>query len=287
LGEIALPHEKLGQLAEQAGTLFIYAATAVRYIHPKSRKVNFHQRLDEVLSVTSKSKTNKHKGIDDLYSAVLTAPFADEDLDPVEKENVRLVLDTAVCVREPMSVSAMAKLLGLEDEQDIVLALQHLRSVLHVSDDKGLISTFHTSFPDFMLSPERSGDRCCKAEEHNEHLALCCFSTMERLLRFNICNLESSFVFDKDILGLEEKIGDAISPELFYGCLYWSDHLRLVDASVNARSVLGEFLSNRLLFWMEVMNLRNCIGVGPQMLSHAHRWLQVSSPVSEPIRIKH
>lgn len=281
LGEIKLPHEKLGQLAEQAGTLFIYAATAVRYIYPKNRRVNFHQRLDEVLSVGSKARTNKHKGIDDLYSAVLAAPFADEDLDPTEKDNIRLVLDTVVCAREPMSVPTMTKLLGLDDEQIIVLALQHLRSVLHFSDDKGLISTFHASFPDFMLSRERSGDYCCNAADHNRYLTMRCFNTMQRLLRFNICNLESSFVLDEDVPNLAEKIDDAISPELLYACRYWGDHLGLVQALDNVRSALEEFLENRLLFWMEVMNLSKYISAGAHILTQAHRWLQVRLFISD------
>lgn len=279
LGNLSLSQDKLGQLADQAGALFIYAATAVRYIHPKGQKVNLRQRLDNLLSITSQGKSNKHKGIDDLYSAILAAAFAD-DREPSERENIRLVLDTAVCAREPMSVATMTKLLGLDDEQDTVVALQHLRSVLHVSYREGFISTFHASFPDFMLSSERSRDRHCKAAEHHERLALCCFSAMRRLLRFNICELKSSFVFDRDIPNLEEKVDGAIPSELFYACRYWGDHLELVKNWAIARAPLDEFLCNRLLFWMEVMNLRKCIDVGPLILSQAHRWLQVSVHIS-------
>lgn len=281
LADTALSPEKLGRLSEQAGTLFIYAATAVRYIHPKNREVNIRQRLDDLLSITSKASTNKHKGIDELYAAILAVPFADDELNPEEQENIRLVLDTVICASEPMSAATMVKLLELDDEQDVMCALQHLRSVLHVSRDAKLISTLHASFPDFMLDQNRSKDLCCKVTEHNGRLAMGCFHVMERLLKFNICELESSFVLDKDVQHLTEKLNNAILPELFYACRYWGAHLGSAEAPTHFHPALEDFLSKRLLFWMEVMNLRKCVGAGAQMLTDVHAWLQVSMPVSK------
>lgn len=280
LAAISLSQEKIGQLTEQAGTLFVYAATAVRYILPKGRQVNFRRRLQNVLSMaSSKSDSDANRDIDNLYACVLAAPFTDESLSRAEKENIRLVLDTAVCAKEPRSAATMTKLLDLDDEQDTVDALGHLRSVLHVSRGAGLISPFHASFPEFMFNPDRSGDMCCRAAEHNQHLALRCFSIMESSLRFNICRLPSSFVLDRNVPGLDGEIDSKISSELFYACRHWGDHLGLVETLDGADSPLVKFLSNQLLFWMEVMNLKNCIGIGTQILNRAHSWLQVSVPM--------
>lgn len=280
LAETSLPQEKLGILAERAGILFIYAATAVRYIRPQNRKVNVHQRLDNVLSIGSDT-TNKHKGIDELYAVVLAAPFADEELNPQEQENIRLVLDTAVCAREPMSAATMAKLLKLDGEQDVIRALQHLRSVLHVSQATNLVSTLHASFIDFLLDRERSNDLCCNTAEHNRLLALRCFSIMQVLLRFNICQLESSFVLDENVPNLAKRIDMAIPPELFYACRYWGAHLGFAEASKDFHSALDFFLSNQLLFWMEVLNLRKCTGFGAEMLDQVYAWLLVSYSILE------
>ena len=49
LAETSLAPEKIVMLAEQAGKLFIYAATAVRYINPKNQEVDVQQRLDDLL----------------------------------------------------------------------------------------------------------------------------------------------------------------------------------------------------------------------------------------------
>ena len=282
LASLSLPQRKLEQLAKQAGTLFIYAATAVRHIHPKGQPVNSLRRLEEMLSKAPKSDNNKDSAINGLYTTVLAAPFAAEHLSGEEKEHVRLVLDTTVCAKEPMSVEAMTRLLGLDDEQDVVYALKHLRSVLHVSEGTGLISTFHASFPDFILSHARSKKLWCDAAKHNRHLALCCFGTMERLLRFNICELESSFVLDENVSGLTAKVDKAVTAELLYACRHWGAHLEFAEGLNGVDSTLEGFLSKRLLFWMEVLNLRQSIGAGAQMLTKVHGWLQVSVSVFQP-----
>src|SRR6266550_4195087 len=63
------------QLANRAGRLFIYAATAVRYIHPDSRAVvNSAARLERVLSLTTGSG-KQHEELDKLYTSVLSAAF--------------------------------------------------------------------------------------------------------------------------------------------------------------------------------------------------------------------
>lgn len=275
LADTSLSTEKLGKLAEHAGALFIYAATAVRYILPQNRQVNVQRRFDDLMLIASNTRTNKHKGIDELYTTVLAAPFADEDLDAQEKETLRLVLDTAVCAREPMSVTTMTKLLELDDEQDVTFALQHLRSVLHVSQDTHLVSTLHASFPDFVLDRKRSKDLRCDSVGHNKLLALRCFGSMKRSLRFNICGLESSFILDENISDLAERINNTISPALFYACRYWGAHLVSAETPDEVCVALEDFLSWRLLFWMEVINLRNCIGMGAQMMTDVHAWLQV------------
>ena len=98
---------------------------------------------------------------------------------------------------------------------------------------------------------------------------------MEQSLRFNICNLESSFVLDEKVTDLAKRIERAISPELFYACRYWGDHLVSAASLKGVQAALEAFLCYRLLFWMEVLNLSNCIGAGASTLTLVHAWLQV------------
>ncbi|KAF8599218.1 WD40 repeat-like protein [Ceratobasidium sp. AG-I] len=99
---------------------------------------------------------------------------------------------------------------------------------------------------------------------------------MSRSLRFNICELETSFDLDENIPDLAKKIESGISPELFYACRYWADHLVSVEALDNVHSALEEFLSRRLLFWMEAMNLNRCINIGARGLFRVQAWTQLA-----------
>ncbi|KAG8726138.1 hypothetical protein FRC11_000768, partial [Ceratobasidium sp. 423] len=128
---------KIKQLAEQADNLFIYAATAVRYIRPGGKTVvNPQQRLETMLSLDSTSR-KKHEQIDALYSAILSAALDDPHLEPDEIEYRRQALWTAVCVQEPVPIKTLAVLAGLEHEDLTKTALHPLRSVLHISELTG------------------------------------------------------------------------------------------------------------------------------------------------------
>jgi hypothetical protein len=148
--------------------------------------------------------------------------------------------------------------------------------VLRVPESGGVVSTLHASFPDYMLNRERSGEFFCDLEVHNEILAHRCLNTMADSLRFNICNLESSYIFDEDVLDLPARITESISPQLFYACRYWCDHVEHAGASDELPLFIEDFLSQRLLFWMEVLNVKQHISTGGLILLHVYNWLKVS-----------
>jgi hypothetical protein len=176
---------------------------------------------------------------------------------------------------EPISTNALARLLRLEHELTVLLALKPLRSVVHISEVNGLVCTLHASFSDYVLSQSRSGQFFCNPTQHNQLVSLFCFDLMRDMLRFNICDLESSYNLDKDVPDLIDRITQAITPQLFYACRYWCYHMKLAEQSSEICASLDAFLSNRLLSWMEVLSLKGCIGAGDLNLSQAYSWLEV------------
>jgi hypothetical protein len=270
-------------LAGRSGNLFIYAATLVRYIRPANSSINPEKRMQSLLTMTQTSM-KKHAEIDALYAIVLKSALDADDLESEEAEDVRLVLHTALCTQEPVTVETLATLAGFENGQRALSALQPLRSVLHISESSRLVSILHASFPDFMFSKQRAQAFFCDVAEHNRLIAQRCFEVMKEQLRFNICNLESSYVPDERVKDLKSQINTCISPILSYACRYWADHLRLTRSSDELCALLNEFLSIGLLFWMEVMNLKGEIGVGIEILVKAKVWLQVSQsfPAIQP-----
>ncbi|EUC60810.1 vegetative incompatibility protein HET-E-1 [Rhizoctonia solani AG-3 Rhs1AP] len=260
------------KLAEHADNLFIYAATAMRYIHPTGKTVDSQARLSTILAVNPESK-KKLSGLDALYSAILVAAINDQELEPEERESIRLVLWTAICACEPILVGTLSVLCGLDNQISTTNALQPLRSVLHVSEYNEVVTTLHASFPDYMLTQERSGVFFCDKDAHNQFLAQRCFEIMEAQLRFNIGSIKSSFIPDSEIPGLEEQTAANISQELLYACRFWADHSSQTNGVGILVHLTHVFLSKQLLFWMEVLNLKQCMAAGTISITKLNKWL--------------
>ncbi|KAG9122042.1 hypothetical protein FRC07_001733, partial [Ceratobasidium sp. 392] len=260
-------------LVEQSGVLFIYAATVVRYVSSKDF-VRGRTRLDELLGMSTSSANESTKGLDVLYTAILDAAYDDKELTASDRGEMLLVLHTVVCALEPLSQIVVAGLLKLKGEQSVRAALLPLLSVLQVSDATGTITTLHESFRDYLLDRSRSGARFyCDAKEHNSKLSRLCFDQISMPKRtFNILDLESSFVLDTDVPDFRARVKKAISGELLYACRYWGAHMRMANYGHELVKTLLEFLSERLLLWMEVMNLAGSFADGTGAMYEMEEW---------------
>ncbi|QRW25631.1 Vegetative incompatibility protein HET-E-1 [Rhizoctonia solani] len=178
----------------------------------------------------------------------------------------------------------LAMLSGLDGTDLATSALEPLRSVLHVSEHNSYVTTLHASFPDFMFSQERSQKYFCNRSSHNQFLARHCLEIMKIRLCFNICQLESSYLLDDEVPDLNDRVEALIPPVLRYASRFWVDHLTQGTASEHVFELVYDFLSYRLLFWMEVMNLTKFMVAGAVVSTKLHMWLRVSdgSRVSEP-----
>ncbi|KAG8714715.1 hypothetical protein FRC09_017326, partial [Ceratobasidium sp. 395] len=261
-------------LADRSGALFIFAATAVRYIGLDKPSIDHQMRLDILLGVSLNPGSRAYRPLDSLYTAILSAALEDDDLEPWEKENIRLLLHTVVCAKEPLSLESLARLLRLATVNQAERAIVPLQSVLHMDERNGLVSTLHASFSDYMLTVERSGKFFCDRSEHHELLSRRCFEVMQDMLRFNICGLESSYILDKDVPDLTSRIDRSIPPHLFYACRYWSEHLTLAAEPDTLFDYISEFLCRQVLFWAEVMNLKQATRAGEIILADINRWMK-------------
>ncbi|KAF8756643.1 WD40 repeat-like protein [Rhizoctonia solani] len=229
LSDMAPKESQILQLSNLAGNLFIYAATAVRYIQPDDVFVDSEDRLK---------------------MAILVTALKNEKLEKEEALRIQLVLWTVVCSREPIDINTLTMLVDKGETKHIFTALKPLRSVLHMSEATGLVSALHASFPDYILNRERANEFFCDKEAHHLVLASRCFDIMSANLRFNICGLASSFVRDSAVPKLEMHATAQIS-QLYFMLA------RIPDAPA--------------LFWMEAMNLKNCLKAGLLVLVGAQK----------------
>ncbi|QRV86920.1 Notchless protein [Ceratobasidium sp. AG-Ba] len=273
-------------LAMKSGVLFIYAATVVRYIQ-SGRDPRGAKRLKHVLTSyrNGTSVTDGERDIDQLYTTILKSVIDDPDLTNEDQAQTKLILWTVICAQEPLSVHALAGLLNLDEETIVGPALRALSSVFQISDETGVVTTLHASFPDYLLNLKRSGDFYCdSAHTHAQILEQCFRQIKSTRVPFNICDLKSSYMLDDEVPEMESQIKREISEVLLYSCRYWGAHIRLGTHSNKQDATLFAFLSTRLLLWMEIMNLRKCIHDGAGLLYDVREWYESKLETSQAVR---
>ena len=85
-------------------------------------------------------------------------------------------------------------------------------------------------------------------------LALSCLSELKQL-KFNICDLPSSFLCDSEVPGLQETITERIGDTLAYSCNFWTYHLFHSKLAYGIVTKVKTFLERQGVFWIEAMNL--------------------------------
>jgi len=222
LGSI-IPSPDLELLTKCAGRLFIYAATAVRYIYPADIDVDSSARLQAVLAAGTQS--TQHAQIDSIYNVVLSAALDHTQRDQKDIQNTRLVLWTVVCAKELISMQTLELLLDLTEE-DVRNSLEPLQSILHVpkQDGTSLISVFHASFLGFIFDYGRSRELYCDRVKHNQVISDACLALIRKDLEFKICKPGSSYVLDENVsVGGG---GKAYTTAIGYALRYWGEHFR-------------------------------------------------------------
>jgi len=280
----ALRGDQLDELSRKADGLFIYAATAVRYIRPRHRMTTDEQRrMLAQLTDHMSSSADRPLLIDTLYQQILWGAFCKLD-DALVRDRLK-ILHTLLCTEERVSTSVAGTLSDVADAQMATVVVEELHAVLYSKDNQVL--WYHASFPDFMFAQERSRfsvpqvtgsriiDMSCDEPAHHARLTHCCFRIMVSGLRFNICDLPSSFLFDSEVPDLSRRIEKNISHVLQYSCRNWDQHLNRAGSGDrdSLRTGIDEFLRVRVLFWIEVMNLLGSQAQCSLMLQKAREWV--------------
>jgi hypothetical protein len=263
------------ELVRRADGLFIYAATAVKYLTPPGITIPEQtEMLAKLLSNTSASANKATLLIDELYQQIMRDAFSryNDDRDILDR---RLrILHTFLCTPERTSISIVAALLEVHD--DIVTAvLNNLHAVLYTQDN--CVFWYHASFPDFVFNSARANlTFSCDEPAHQNFLGKSCFRIMKSGLRFNMGDIPSSFLFDRDHwAGLTGKVNKNVSAVLKYSCRHWTHHLPRPQSSDTGHlcRCISDFLEIRVLFWIEVMNLFELSNQCTPMLQRARQWV--------------
>ncbi|RYN18368.1 hypothetical protein AA0113_g9767 [Alternaria arborescens] len=249
--------EIIAQLVQSAGGLFIWAATACRFIRDGKRFAP--ERLETILRNDGEVTTRPEKLLNQIYTTVLENSIQIFEHRIIEQEelliNIQYVLGSIVALYSPLSVQSLGQLLDVAEV--IEPALEDLHAILDIPDDQSRpIRLHHPSLRNFLFGQNKCGDRFYVGEKiaHNK-LAGCCIKLMSAptSLRQNMCSLSEPSTLVSDIG--EDILAISLSSELRYACQYWVEHLERSQQNVIDGDTVHVFLQQHLLHWVEAMSL--------------------------------
>ncbi|KAH9932837.1 hypothetical protein B0H21DRAFT_699578 [Amylocystis lapponica] len=236
-------------LLNRAAGLFIWASTAVTFIDQHDG--------DPRCIILQLNKTES--SLDSLYETVLqTIKIWGEPSSEISI-SWHKVLGLLVVAKAPLTDVMIDNMLSLKDAQCSQWFFHKLRSLLNWSPGH-TVQLVHASIADYLTDKKRCGDKLWFTDiaVHNDNMTRACLHIMQTQLHFNMCNLETSHVFNKDVSDLSLRIDNNISAELSYSCQSWPDHLAHAMFGHKTCDLVVDFFSRYLLFWIEVMSLLGC-----------------------------
>jgi hypothetical protein len=251
------------QLAERAGGLFVWATVIIDFIRRK-------EPVESLELVEARTR-----GVGDmvkLYNTILEISFPNPT--PREMDAFRSILGAIILAKEPLSIELLEQLLPLETSR-----LQHIcKGLKSVVDSDDILRITHQSFMDFLIDGEVCPPAFCINLENEEgRLALACLRTMKSGLRFNICNLESSYLLNTEVTDMDSRTEQNIPSHLRYASLYWTNHLSASRFDEQILKLVQDFVENQFLFWLEIMSVTRRVNVASHMLSSLVSWMKVRS----------
>jgi NACHT domain len=270
-------HDHGAELAKAAEGLFQWAAVASGFINRPPASFGFSKKkcVQRLLG-----QFRDHHGqdpLDKLYIEILEGYFL-----PHEAQILfRSVMGHLLAAIEPLSIQSLitlrryAPIDDAEDSDPVVEMLRHLGSLLsHVtsSDHTRPIIPLHTSFRDFLTS-KKSDMFYVDLDDAHRQLARSCVSLMLDKLKFNICELESSYHANSDVLDLNSRISKHVPPALSYSCVSWNSHLEHVALDQDLFAKLRSLFETKFPFWLEVLSIKSKVSVALLALSSLKTWL--------------
>ncbi|RHZ59243.1 uncharacterized protein CDV56_102161 [Aspergillus thermomutatus] len=271
----------LRRLVEKAGGLFIWAATASRFLTDSPEVAD--SRLCELLSDEelnrepgmdlSDNESNAGPGkslkpdqsLDLIYLAVLRAAVSPK-LSHKEKgiclNLMRRYLGSIVILSSQLSPHALYTLVEMDTKKYKGIhaheILRKLRAILDIPKNKdeecAVIRPHHPSLCDFLLNATRCNDEqfyVCRKQAH-QIVFDGCLQLLSQSLRQDICDLEASDASVEVVP--KSRIEQALPPAVQYACLYWVKHLRASECVNRDLDSVHEMLNNHVLHWLEALS---------------------------------
>ncbi|CAG7852771.1 Lissencephaly-1 homolog {ECO:0000255/HAMAP-Rule:MF_03141} [Serendipita indica DSM 11827] len=250
-----LPEEKKRRLVKNANGLFIWASTACRMLKSEPT-LDTHEGIYERL--VSVDQTGD---IDEIYDLIF------ERADPKSLTTICSMLAILLASYESLAVDDFEDLLKHAGVRGSVNALvQNLGSVLSVDPNTRQIRFRHPTLVEYL----RRRSQASAVDSHNKvyinvvnahgQTASWCLKRLNSPtegVKFNICQIESSFYPNRQIANLDARISEFIPRKLGYASSHWLFHLAETDNKWRGtlkREVERIIQIPRVFYWMEILS---------------------------------
>ncbi|CAG7853144.1 COMPASS-like H3K4 histone methylase component WDR5B {ECO:0000303/PubMed:19567704} Short=AtWDR5B {ECO:0000303/PubMed:19567704} [Serendipita indica DSM 11827] len=255
LGDV-LSLEKRQQLTAKASGLFIWASTACRMLTNEATFDTPEVIYERLISV------DQAGDIDDVYDLVF------QRTDPKSRVTMCSMLALLLAAYEPLTINDLDDLSKHNAVNGNAKALvRNLGSVLLEDPATNLVQFRHPTLVEYLrrrcIAPAADSHHRIYIDLANAHgqAASWCFQRLKSPtegLKFNICQIESSFNLNREIPDLDARISRLIPRKLRYASPHWPFHV--AETNDNWRSKLKKELEYAtqcpyVLYWMEVLGL--------------------------------
>jgi len=234
-------------LAQLCDGLFIVATTALQYALGTGIDAAA-MKFKTLLNASHDSlSVNVAAPLDRMYAVVLSgsARIDGPEMDELP-ERLRL-LAAILCARMPLSITALADLLGIPDNQ-LRASLSKLHAVVHVPEDDSEpgLRTVHASFGDYLYGRAASNVRISALFGHDILARGCLRRFAQGDLCFNVSQSHSSFQpnLSETLYKLPQPHGDSQQLVVFIGMN------RSLDAFANSHLISEVSLSESQWEWL-------------------------------------
>jgi hypothetical protein len=269
----------LHHLVRLSGLLFVYAATAVRFL--LSRK---HSPVDRPAQLLEQQETSDsvstHKDLDKLYTRVVrnAVETSEGAVDLGLCRRLHNVVAVIVLAQTPVHIDALAVLSGVK-LGDVRIVLDWLASLLLVDTDEP-VRIFHLSFPDFMMNAGRCTMDSIRVNPRIDHgeLALRALMILNKTLHYDMCDIRNPAMANRDVPDLAGRLREKVPNwnAVRYASCFWMNHVvECEKPGSELMKALDEFCHKHLFHWLEVLSLIDSLSSLESELLRVIEWCKV------------
>jgi hypothetical protein len=267
-------------LVQSANGLFIWAATACRFIREGKRFAA--KRLNIILENSSIDINVAEKHLNEIYTTVLrnciSAEYSDGEIQEL-RSMLKSLLGSIVTLLSPLSTQSLSKLLSTPLDE-VEQTLDDLHAILNISKNPTQpIRLHHPSFRDFLYKKTRCEEFWVEEKQAHQVLADSCIRLMSKSLQQDICGAGApgTFVADVESTRVEQRL----TPEVQYACRYWTQHVEKNGDQLRDNGEVHCFLQQHLLHWIEALGWMGRLPEGVHALAALESFIVVRIPPAQ------